>query len=154
MVQKANASLASGAAINVVIVDALTKGAARSNTFDVDEGAIVKAIHVEAWIKSDASAGNAVQFILYVEKLPANATAMTFTQAANVQAYENKKNILFSSQGVLGDLTTQSMPVIRQWVAIPKGKQRMGFADRIVLTVAAVGSSFDLCGIFIYKEYV
>ncbi len=153
IVQRANVSIASGAVLNVVVVDALTKGATRSNVFDVDEGAIIKAVYVEAWIKSNAGAGTSAQQNLYFEKVPANANTMTHTESQNIQSYENKKNILYSSQGNLGDLTTQAVPVLRQWVAIPKGKQRMGFADRLVLTVASTGSTINLCGLFIYKEY-
>ncbi len=153
IVQRANVAIASGAILVVNVVDALTKGATRSNTFDVEEGAMVKAVYVEAWIKSDASAGTSVQQNTYFEKIPANAAGMTYTQSLNLQSYENKKNVLFSSQGNLGDLTTQAVPVIRQWIAIPKGKQRMGFGDRLTLSVASTGASIDLCGLFIYKEY-
>ncbi len=153
IVQRVNTSITSGTILNVVVVDAITKGGTRSNTFDVEEGAVVKAVYVEAWIKSNASAGGSAQQNLYFEKIVSGQNTMTFTESQNVQAYENKKNILYSSQGNLGDLTTQAVPVLRQWVAIPKGKQRMGFSDRLVLSVAAVGAAVNLCGLFIYKEY-
>ncbi len=153
IVQRPNVAIASGAILVVNVVDAITKGGTRTNTFDVDEGALVKAVYVEAWVKSDVAAGTSIQQNTYFEKIASNAAGMTFAQSANVQAYENKKNILFSSQGVLGDLTTQAVPIICQWIAIPKGKQRMGFGDRLTLSVAATGASIDLCGLFIYKEY-
>ncbi len=152
VVQKANSSIATGTILNVVVVDAIAKGAARSNTFDVEEGAIVKAVYVECWIKSNASAGSSAQQTTFFEKIVSGQNTMTFTESSNIQSYENKKNILYSSQGVLGDLTTNAVPVIRQWIAIPKGKQRMGFSDRLVLSIAAV-AELQQCGLFIYKEY-
>ncbi len=153
MVQKANSGIASGAILSVVIVDAVPIGAARAATFNVEEGASIKAIFVEVWLKSNADAGLSNQFSLFLERLPSNLATMNFTESQNVQAYENKKNILYSTQGVLGDLTTQSVPVLRQWIAIPKGKQRFGDGDRIVLEIAAIGNVLQMCGIFIYKEY-
>ncbi len=153
IVQRPNTSIASGAILNVVVVDAIAKGAARSNTFDVEEGAVIKAVYVEAWLKSDATAGNSTQQTTTFEKISSGQNTMTVTEALNLQAYENKKNILYTTQGVLGDLTTQAVPVIRQWIAIPKGKQRMGLSDRLVLNINVVGAAIDLCGNFIYKEY-
>ncbi len=153
IIQQSTVGIASGSRVNVVVVDAVAKGTVRTSTFQVDEGAIVKAVYVEAWLKSEASAGNDLQQNMYFEKVPANTAVMSFTQTQNVQSYENKKNIFFSSQGVLGDLTTQAVPVLRQWIAIPKGKQRMGLSDRLILTVSSIGAVLNLCGLFIYKEY-
>ncbi len=153
MVQKTNASLASGALLSVVLIDAVAIGATRSNTFDVEEGSVIKAIYCELWLKSNASAGTSTQQNVFIERLSSNLATMNFTESQNVQSYDNKKNILFSSQGVLGDLTTSAMPVLRQWIAIPKGKQRFGLADRLVLEISAVGAALQICGLFIYKEY-
>ncbi len=153
IVQKTNESIASGAIKNVVVVDAIAKGTDRTSTEQVDEGAIIKAVYVEIWEKSNATAGNSSQQTTSFEKISSGQNTMTVTEALNLQSYENKKNILYTSQGVLGDLTTQAVPVIRQWIAIPKGKQRMGFSDRLVLNVNVVGAAIQICGLFIYKEY-
>ncbi len=152
IVQKTNQSIATGTILNVVVVDALSKNTARTSTFQVDEGSLVKAVYVECWIKSNSPAGTSAQQITTFEKIVSGQNTMTNSEALNLQAYENKKNIFYSSQGVLGDLTTNSIPVIRQWIAISKGKQRMGLSDRLVLNVAAV-SEVQQCGLFIYKEY-
>ncbi len=71
----------------------------------------------------------------------------------NLMVYPNKKNILFYSQGVIGDLTTQSIPVVRNWFLIPKGKQRMGLGDKIVETLTATAAVIQNCGFSTYKEY-
>ncbi len=153
IVQRASVSVASGGLNSTVVVDAIAKDATRSNTSDVSEGAIVKAIFVELWLKSDADAGTSTQFVVTFEKLVSDAASITNAEMLALQAYTNKKNIFFTSQGVLGDLTTQAIPVIRQWIAIPKGKQRMGFSDRMIINTAPVGFAIDVCGVFIYKEY-
>ncbi len=152
-VQLENSTIASGAARGNAVVDAVIAPAA-ANTRDVREGAIVKAIFFESWVKSNASAGTDTKFQTAIEKVPAGATALTFTQMNNLQAYDNKKNILFYSQGVIGDLTTQAIPIVRNWFKIPKGKQRMGLGDRIVLTTTSTGAEINHCGFTTFKEYI
>ncbi len=149
-----NTSVASGASLNHVVVDA-TVAPATGNAFDVKEGSIVKAIHLEYWIIGNGASGSNTQFVMVIEKLPANAVAVSAAQILNLGAYTNKKNILFSSQGVIGqDVDGQgTVPLIRDWLLIPKGKQRMGLSDRIIMTIAAVGTSFNFCGLVTYKEY-
>ncbi len=151
-VQKENASLASGAAINVEVVDAVAQSAV-TDTQDVVEGSLVKAIYSEYWFKSDAAAGTGTKFQLVFEKVPAGATAITFAGQNNLQAYLNKKNILYFTQGAVGDLSTNSIPMVRNWFKIPKGKQRMGLGDSIVVTISTTGANADVCGFSTYKEY-
>ncbi len=153
MIQDTNSSTASGAIRSVVVLDAIAKDTVRTLTSQVSEGAIVKAIFVEWWLKSNASAGEDLQFIFTVEKLVSDATSASAAEMLSLQSYTNKKNILFTSQGVIGDLTTQAIPVHRGWIKIPKGKQRMGFSDRIIINVAPVGFAMQSCGLTIYKEY-
>ncbi len=151
-VQIEEAALSDGAARNNVLVDAVAPPGA-SSTDAVIEGAIIKAIYVEYWIKSNASAGTDVKFQFAVEKVPTGAAAVTFTQLNNMQVYDNKKNVLYFSQGVLGDLTTSSMPVFRSWILIPKGKQRFGLGDRFVISLGGTGATIQNCGFSTYKEY-
>ncbi len=151
-VQIENAPIAAAAIRSIAIVDA-TAAPATATTKDVKEGSLVKAIFFELWVHSEATSGNVAKFQLAIEKVPTGAAGLTFTEMNNLQAYDNKKNILFFSQGVLGDLTTQAMPVVRQWFAIPKGKQRMGLGDRILINITATTSALDSCGFTTYKEY-
>ncbi len=152
-VLKSNTPVTSGAKNNFVMVDSLAKGAARATTADVEEGAVIKAVYVEVWLKSNADTGSSTQQNFYIEKLPSGAAGMSYADAVNPGAYDNKKNILFSSQGVLGDKATQSIPVYRDWIKIPKGKQRFGLGDKFTVTVAATGFALQICGLATYKEY-
>ncbi len=124
-----------------------------ANPEDVVEGAIVKAVFIEHWTKSNAAAGLNAKFQLIVEKVPAGQAFVTFVQSNNLASYPNKKNILFFSQGVIGDLTTQAIPIVRNWFLIPKGKQRMGLGDKFVETLAVTTGVIQNCGFSTYKEY-
>ncbi len=134
------------------VVEAVAQGAI-TNAEDVTEGSIVKAIFLEMWVKSGATAGNDTKFQFVLEKVPSGATPITFAQMNNLGSYLNKKNVLYVSQGVLGDLTSNSIPIVRNWFKIPKGKQRMGIGDQIVMSVSATGFDIDSCGFSTYKEY-
>jgi len=121
---------------------------------NVIEGAIVKAIHIELWMIHKGLTALTTQFILTVEKVPVNAILSTFSNMLNLQAYNNKKNILYTTQGVIGSsVDGPTIPIIRNWILIPKGKQRMGLGDQIIITVATVTQDLEVCGMFIYKEY-
>ncbi len=130
----------------------LVIGAARANTSNVEEGAIIKAVHFEFWFLG-ADDVNTTQFTMIIYKRPANSPAATSTEMLNLQAFENKKNILFSTQGVLAKTSEgTSIPVIREWVKIPKGKQRFGLGDELSVTFHSVGE-YRICGLMTYKEY-
>ncbi len=151
-IQLDNAALADAGVRSTQLVDA-TPAPAVSSVEDVVEGAIVKAIYLEYWLKSNATAGTETKFQFAIEKVPQGVTGLTFALMNNLQTYDNKKNIFYFSQGVLGDLTTGSMPVFRSWFLIPKGKQRMGLGDQIKIHLTANGSTINNCGFATYKEY-
>ncbi len=153
-VTKTNANLAAGAVAGLTVIDAVAKGTDRTATNMVDEGAVIKAIHLEYWINGQGTSGTGTtQFVLIVEKLPAGGTAADSTDMLNLQSYENKKNILYTTQGMIAGQGSQSIPLVREWFKIPKGKQRFGLLDKFVVSVLTVGFAIDLCGIAIYKEY-
>ncbi len=147
-----NQPITSGAKRQIDIVDVVAQQSV-TNTDDVVEGSIVKAVYLELWVKSQATAGNDTKFQFVFEKVPAGQDAVTFTQMNTLMAYPNKKNIFYTSQGVLGDLTTQSIPIVRNWFKIPKGKQRMGAGDLLAMSISATGFDMDSCGFSTYKEY-
>ncbi len=144
-------TIAVGAIQNVIVVQSVV-APATANSFSVEEGSIVKAIFVEIWAIADTGL---TAFTMSVEKRPSSSPAMTFAQSANMGAYPNKKNILLTTQGLLADKTAgPAIPLYRQWIPIPKGKQRMGLSDELVLNVSNIGgNTFQVCGIFTYKEY-
>ncbi len=150
---RSNTAAASGTTVGTTLVQSVV-APATANAFSVREGAVIKAVFVEFWLKSSATAGEDVQFNFAVMKLPSDATVPDTADMTNLGAYSNKKNILFTSQGVLGDLTTQAIPVIREWIKIPKGKQRFGLGDRFNAFVLFTGTAGQVCGQAIYKEYI
>jgi len=142
-----------GISVNDVAKAVVAPAAATS--FDVLQGSVLRAVHLEIWLIGSDTAGTIGQFDLTVEKLPSGLTAMTFTQSVNLGSYPNKKNVLYATQGNFGQAVDgiSQMPLIKGWFKIPKGKQRMGLGDRIVVNVSATGESMNICGLFVYKEY-
>jgi len=147
-------AVASGVLLSHVIAHSVVAPATASAD-EVKEGSVIKAIYVEMWINNQEATGTDAQFVLIVEKAPGNTTAMTAAQSLNLGAYPNKKNILYSSEGLLSAAVdgAQSVPVIRSWVMIPKGKQRMGLDDQLIVHVSAVGA-LKACGLNTYKEFI
>ncbi len=150
-----NAILASGGIDGLEIVNAVV-APATSNAEDVREGAIIKAVYIEMWLTNDGGTGTDNQFNVALEKIPTSGIAMTYAQSVNLGAYPNKKNVLFTSQGVQGASVDgiDGIPVLRSWILIPKGKQRFGLGDRLVLNISSTGFSLRRCGMSTYKEYV
>ncbi len=151
-VHRSNTQLASGVIQNNIVAEAVV-APATTLASDVQEGSILKAVYVEIWLGGAGLSGNSTQFNLTLEKISSDGPVMTFAQSLGLGAYPNKKNIFYTTQGVLAGEDVQTVPVIRNWVLIPKGKQRMGLSDRIMLNIAASGQNIDVCGIFTYKEY-
>ncbi len=153
-VQQSNISIASGAAVVFNAVVAVANTALPASTNEVVEGAIVKAIYVEWWFKGTGASDADTQFNFVLFKNPGGSNNMTYTDALNMMAYDNKKNILFVSQGVIGGVGGgQSVPVIRQWIKIPKGKQRFGLNDKFQILTATTGEAMQACGVVVFKEY-
>ncbi len=152
-VHSASAAIANGAIRTIEITDAVNATVADQPN-EVEEGSVVKAVHVEQWLVGKEATNTSSQFTLIVEKVPAGQASATVAQMANLGTYPNKKNVLYTTQGILGPLVDgqSTVPVIRDWVLIPKGKQRQGLGDKIVETILAVGA-LRSCGVSIYKEF-
>ncbi len=131
------------AAVNIQSVD---------NQTEVIEGSVIKAIFVEHWILAgSASAGS---FVMIVEKTNGAQGAPSFTNMTTLDAYVNKKNVLYVTQGLVGNQDTNPIPIHRGWIKIPKGKQRFGLNDKFRVSIAAIGTeALAGCGMSIYKEY-
>ncbi len=119
---------------------------------EVEEGALVKAIFIELWVIGSVS--NQF-FTIILAKYPSNTAVATVADLAALGLWDNKKNILYCTQGLASnDGIAAPIPVMRQWFKIPKGKQRMGVNDRIRIQVASRGSDdIIFCGFATYKEY-
>ncbi len=138
---------------NAVLVDAVE--GTSSTPEAVEEGAIVKSCYVEFWVSQDsASVVGSYTIILY--KDPNSNNGATTSNMAALHDYPNKKNILFTAQGLLTPNDGGQVPVLRGWYKIPKGKQRFGLSDRLLITIRnnnVTAIDINFCGLAIYKEY-
>ncbi len=154
-VHLSNVSVASGSRSANTLVHAVA-GEATANANEVKEGSLVKNIFIELWLLGRGASDADTQFNVSLEKIPGQAVnGMTYAQMLNLGAYPNKKNIFFTSSGVIGGVGGgQAVPVMRGWFKIPKGKQRMGLDDFLTLSIAATGEALQRCGFSTYKEYL
>ncbi len=150
IVQQSFSTIASTAIENIQTLNTVTVASSATNT--VVQGSIVKNVFVEIWIIGGSQQPGS--FTLCVLKLPGAASDPTTGEFASLGTYANKKNILYTTQGLVGDANTNPIPIVRQWVKIPKGKQRMGLGDKILVTIRNnTTDTLDFCGQQIYKEY-
>ncbi len=153
-VQQSNTTLASAAVAVISLAVAVARGDTRTATNQVYEGSVIKAMFIEWWLNGSGASDATTQFDVIVYKLPGVGTNPTATDLLNLQAWDNKKNILFTTHGVIGGIGNQSIPIMRQWFKIPKGKQRIGLNDRIQIALTSTGTALQHCGFSTYKEYV
>jgi len=115
------------------------------------EGSSIKAVFVEMWLRSAAAAGSSGQLIVY--KLQGGANSPTATEMAALGDWDNKKNIFYTTMGLFNNVDSLATPSVRQWIKIPRSKQRMGLGDQIRMSFLATGQTLNHCGFFTYKEY-
>ncbi len=149
IVQQSTQLVAGGGVFNMEILDVVQNP---TSTNEVRIGSVIKAVFVELWLNGQ-DAENYPSFTFTVEKTSSGAAQPTFSNMLNLHAYENKKNVLFVSQGIIGSKdSAQSVPIHRAWIAIPKGKQRFGQGDKLWVNLSCI-SDIQVCGVNIYKEY-
>ncbi len=148
-IQISLATVAAGAIFGSSLVNAVAVPTTAAP--EVREGAKVSAIYIEMWIQTDdAALGSS---IITVEKRPGgDTTFMTAAESAALNAYTNKKNILFTQMGLTPNNVTYPMATVKGWFKIPKSKQRMGLNDRIIINVHAQSNGLNICGFATYKE--
>ncbi len=153
-VQRAITNVAVAGIVNEVVIDAVVATAVNLPN-EVLEGAVIKAVFVEVWPTGIGAEASNSAFNITVEKVPAAAPLMTNAQSLNLMVYPNKKNILYTTQGVVNsEVGINPVPLLRQWITIPKGKQRFGLGDRLVVNYSSISSiSYLICGIYVFKEY-
>ncbi len=149
-VQQSRSQVNTVSIATIDIVDAVA--GATSAVDQVAEGALVKAVFVEMWLLDTANDGS---FIVSLEKRPSASPAQGFSTSNGLGSYANKKNLLYVTQGLSpNNGVGNPVPIIRQWFKIPKGKQRIGLGDKIVLNITNNGpNELEFCGFFTYKEY-
>ncbi len=150
-VQNSIATIVAGAQLVLDIVVAVDV-AAKNTVNEVEEGNTVKAIFFEQWIRSSEITPGS--FIAVLAKIPGGGGNFSLAEMAALGTADNKKNILWASQGLVNDQDADALGMMRSWYKIPKSKQRMGLGDKIVLQVFAQGAiDLVLCGLTTYKEY-
>ncbi len=151
--QISQSTVGQAAVVNTTLLDSAE--ATSTTPQGVEEGAIVKACYVEFWVSQD-SASIVGSYTIILVKLPGNSVVPSTAHLAALHDYENKKNILFTAQGLLTPNDGGQVPVLRSWYKIPKGKQRMGLGDRLMISIRnnnATAIDINFCGLAIYKEY-
>ncbi len=143
--------ISTGTLQSVNLVQAV-EGSVAAAAFHVAEGSTVKAVYIELWLQNQ---GNLGESIVTVTKDPQDLAGPSFTQHASLNAYANKKNVLFTHQGLTSnDGVSGPVVVLRNWIKIPKSKQRFGLGDKINLCISNVSSGdLNRCGFAIFKEY-
>ncbi len=152
-VQISQGTTAQAAISNHLIIESL-EGASSVPT-QIEEGATVKAVFIEYWIGNASTSVVGSYTVIVVKNPGGNANPVTGDLAA-LHDYDNKKNILFTSQAIVPPTDGGQIMVLRQWIKIPKGKQRFGLKDRLQLSLRnnnLTAVDINHCGFALYKEY-
>ncbi len=150
-VQHSISTTVAGAVSSVNLVKAVVPSAVNS-AIEVSEGASVKAVWLEMWIRTGDTAHGS--FVFIIEKVPGISSVNP--TAANMGAlndYTNKKNILYTCQGLSNDQDADAVPIYKGWIKIPKSKQRFGLDDQLNFHIFAQALDQITCGFATYKEY-
>ncbi len=116
----------------------------------VREGSTISAIYIEMWVSSDDAGSGTV--IATLERRPSGLGAMSTTESASLDSYDNKKNVLHTFMGLVPNNVDYPMAIIKGWFKIPKGKQRFGIEDSLVLNIFGQSNGVSACGFATYKE--
>ncbi len=149
-VQQSIGTAVVGTPISTIIATAV-KVVDKNGTAEVEEGTSIKAVYLELWLRSAATA--AASFTCIVVKRPSGLGAPSAADLAALGDMDNKKNIFFTSQGLVNDVDSTALNIYRGWIKIPKSKQRMGLGDTLSWHLSAIGQSINFCGFQTYKEY-
>ncbi len=149
-VQKSLATL-TGGAVDATTIAVGVATADKNLITEVEEGSSIKAVYCEYWVRSASATGTSGQFILY--KKNADTTFASGADMAALGDWDNKKNILHTGMGLFNDVDADAIPILKQWIKIPKSKQRFGLGDVLALSVFLPTVDGHICGFSTYKEY-
>ncbi len=150
IVQTTLSTVLAGQVGTVTFINA-TQGGSPTLANLVDVGTTVKAIFVEYWLL--AAAAQPTTATIIIEKLQNGQEAANATEMGDLYTYTNKRNILITHQGIVPDANSNPVPIIREWIKIPKGKQRFGLGDTLRMTIKSITEDTEFCGLAIYKAY-
>ncbi len=152
-IQKTVTNISQGA-VDVTNVCQAIEGASASPEH-VIEGAVVKAVFVEMWVQDNANAAIGSFTSIFV-KNPGGVNVPSATDMAALHDWDNKKNILYTTQGLAPQTDSGVLNMFKGWIKIPKGKQRMGLGDKLQWFTRnnnATAVDINICGMFTYKSY-
>ena len=130
----------------------MKQDAVATQPVDVRIGTDIKACYIQLWISGATNDQSACTIIL--EKTQNDLSIPSPTAMSLLNEYNNKKNVLFTFQGIVGEVSnTNPIPVLDGWYKIPKGKQRFGLGDGLRLILQAKDSDIEHCGLAIFKAY-
>ncbi len=151
--QVSQSTVAQAAIVNTTVVSAIE--GAPSAPQHVVEGALVKAVWVEMWLNQD-STSVVGSFVAGLVKNPGGVNSITAAEASAIHDFNNKKNILYTTQGLSPPTDSSMMLLYKGWVKIPKGKQRFGLGDSLQFFIKnnnLTNVDINFCGLFVFKEY-
>jgi len=124
--------------------------AAPTGATEVREGSSIKSVFIEMWITSDDGAAGST--VVTLEKRTGGSPAMLYAQSIALNSYANKKNVLYTTQGLTPPNIQSGILFLRGWHKIPKGKQRFGLSDILILNISGISNGATFCGFWTYKE--
>jgi len=150
-IQKSLATVVGGAVDTTTLIHAVSV-ASKDIATEVEEGATVKAIYLEMWARSgEAAVASSGQFIVY--KSSGDMSGASAADMAALNGWDNKKNILYTTMGLINDNASIASPLFKGWIKIPRGKQRFGLNDKLFITFFPATIDWHVCGFATYKEY-
>ncbi len=118
---------------------------------EVAEGSIVTAFYAEIWAIGSVSDQF---FTAIICKLPGGVGNVLQADLVDLNSYDNKKNIFYTTQGLASnDGIAGPYPLVKGWFKVPKSKQRFVLGDKLQFAISSRGSAtITYCGFFMYKE--
>jgi len=150
IVQLTLSTVAAGAQVGVQLVNS-KQNADNALAVDVEPGTVVKAIYVEMWLLAAEAQPSTVTAIIV--KSPSGLGTPSAIEFADLHTWSNKNNIFVMHQGIVGDANSNPIPVFREWIKIPKGKQRFSLGDKLEIAFKGITEDTEVCGFAVYKSY-
>ncbi len=123
----------------------------KNDVDEVEEGSSIKAVYLELWLRAGSTTPASGQLIVY--KAIADTSAPSATDMAALGDWDNKRNIFYTTMGLVNDQDADAIAGFKGWIKIPKGKQRQGLGDKLRWSYFTPSIDVQICGFSTYKEY-
>ncbi len=132
----------------IINIASVESAPADSNPSTVSIGTKIIAVFIELWLLSNSTTVSSGQAVLIKG---AGGDEIEYLEQLDLHNYQQKKNVLHITQGLVGEFNSNPTPFFRGWYKIPKGKQRFGQGDKLYLAIADFGTDVQFCGVVVYK---